>query len=115
MKQLLNIIAALGLIITAIMLVLPLDYLAFIPGIVALVFSIFSFFSYKRAGEHPKVPRMLILIAVILLVAIPIKTALFANEVADDTILEEVSTESENEAIEELNELESLDEIDNEL
>ncbi|WP_205618121.1 FUSC family protein [Neotamlana sedimentorum] len=105
MKKLLTILGLIAAIFTVIFSVLPISNLAVIPGIIALALVGFAYYLSKKSGEIKKIiPFTLMLTGLALILTI--YKAIFTETVIEDTkVLEETEIRLEEEAIEELEEL----------
>ncbi|MCM5663564.1 hypothetical protein [Galbibacter mesophilus] len=94
--------AILGIIFT----VLPLGTIALLPIGLTLIFVLILKFKFAK-GQNPIVSNILLGIAVVCLIAVVAKGFLSEEEVVEDTQYEQRLEESQEEAVEELEEIES--------
>jgi EamA domain-containing membrane protein RarD len=99
-----SIFATLGLVFSF----LPLGTIALIPILIALVFA---FLALKKSIEiaDKKVPKILLLVSIIAMVIVLGKEALLKDKVEVDNQFEKEVIKSENEAKQDLEDLESLE------
>ncbi|MCF7561824.1 FUSC family protein [Sabulilitoribacter multivorans] len=116
MKKLFTILALVASVVAIIFSVLPISNLAIFPAIAALIFGLIAFYLSKKSGNVKKIIQFTFLLTIMAL-SITIYKALFTKtEVANTETLEATETKLEEEAIEELEELEFDDiEIEDEL
>ena len=93
-------------IIAVILSVLPLSNLAFIPAIVALVFGFVSFYLSNNNEKSKKIIQYLFILSIISLLTASYKLVTSNSELANTKELEEKEIESEEEA---LNDLENIE------
>ena len=122
MKKLFTILAVIASIFAVILSVLPVSNLAIIPAILALVFGLIAFYLSKKAGEVKKIVQFSFLLTIVALSLTTYKAIFTETKVADTEVLEATEIKLEEEAIEELeeldiddSELEGLEIDDNEL
>ena len=111
MKRLFTILAIIASILAIILSVLPVSNLAIIPSIFALICGLVAFYLSKKSGEVKKIIQFTFLLTIIALAITTYKSLFNTVEVANTTVLEKKEAKSEEEAIEELNELD-IDDID---
>ena len=111
MKKLFTILAIIASILAIILAVLPVSNLAIIPSIFALICGLVAFYLSKKSGEVKKIIQFTFLLTIIALAITTYKSLFNTVEVANTTVLEKKEAKSEEEAIEELNELD-IDDID---
>lgn len=113
MKKLLTILGLIAAIFTVIFSVLPISNLAVIPGIIALALVGFAYYLSQKSGEVKKIIPFTLMLTGLALILTTYK-AMFIETVVEDTkVLEETEIKLEEEAIEELEELDIEDlEID---
>jgi len=99
-----SIFATLGLVFSF----LPLGTIALIPILIALVFA---FLALKKSTEiaDKKVPKILLLVSIIAMAIVLGKEALLKDKVEVDNQFEKEVIKSENEAKQDLEDLESLE------
>lgn len=107
MRLLLTILGLIGAILAIVLCILPLEQIAIIPGIIAIMSSLLALYLAKNEGK--KLIKFTLAITVIAIVLIAYKM-LFASEsevTIDENFIEQ-SEKSEEKAIEELEDLEEL-------
>jgi len=92
-------------ILAVILSVLPLFHLAFIPAIAAFVFGLIGFYLANRHGKSKKIIQYIFLLTIISLSISTYKSIFNKTQVANTEELQKKEKESEDEAIEELEEL----------
>ena len=105
MKKVFTILAVIASILAIILSVLPVSNLAIIPSIIALICGLVAFYLSKKAGEVKKIIQFSFFLTIIALAITTYKSIFNTAEVTNTTVLEKKEAESEEEAIEELNEL----------
>ncbi|ULC60758.1 FUSC family protein [Flaviramulus sp. BrNp1-15] len=105
MKKLFTILAVIASIFAVLLSVLPVSNLAIIPAILALVFGLIAFYLSKKAGEVKKIIQFSFLLTIIALALTTYKAIFTETKVADTEVLEATEIKLEEEAIEELEEL----------
>lgn len=109
MKQVFIILAIIAAVFSTILSVLPVSNLAVIPAIAALVFGLIAFYLSKKDGYVKKIIQFTFLLTIVSL-SITIYKAVFTKvEVANTEELSTKETESKQEAIQELEELDLED------
>lgn len=111
MKQVFIILGFIAAILATILSVLPLSNLAIFPAIAALIFASIAFYLSKKAGNVKKIIQFTYLLTIIALSITIYKSVFTKVEVADTEELIIKEEASEQEAIEELEELD-LENID---
>lgn len=113
MKRIFTILALIASILAIILAVLPVSNLAIIPAIAALIFGTGAFYFSKRTGQVKKIIQFTFLLTSIAL-AIAIYKAIFDTTVVAETkTLEAKEEQLEEDAIEELEELDiEIDEFE---
>ncbi len=111
MKKVFTILAILASVLAIILSVLPASNLAIIPAIIALICGLVAFYLSKRTGEIKKIIQFTFFLTIIALGITTYKSIFNTVEVANTEDLEKKEAKSEEEAIEELNELD-MDEIE---
>lgn len=104
MKKVIIILGFISAIIAVILAVTPLSQIAFIPGIIALVFGIISL--YLSKNDSKKTIQLIFLLTIIALALTTYKSVFNTIEVGNTDELEHKQTESQEQAIEELEGLE---------
>jgi ABC-type cobalamin transport system permease subunit len=110
MKRLFTILALIASILSVILSVLPISNLAIIPGIGALLFGLIALYLSKKTGEVKKIIQFTFLLTIISLALVTYKAIFTKTEVTNNQELKEKETESKENAIEDLEELD-LDDI----
>jgi len=110
MKRLFTILAMTAAIISVILSVLPVSNLAILPAIASLLFGLTAFYLSKKTGEVKKIIQFTFLLTIISLAITTYKAVFTKTEVTNNTELKEKETESKENAIEDLEELD-LDDI----
>ena len=111
MKLLFSILGLISSIIAIILAILPMEKIALIPAISAFVFAIIAW--YLSKNESKKLIKLIFLVTIIALVLITYKS-IFSGEyevTADENFIEK-NQQSEEKAIEELEELDTFEELD---
>ncbi len=110
MKRLFTILAMTAAIISVILSVLPVSNLAILPAIASLLFGLTAFYLSKKTGEVKKIIQFTFLLTIVSLAITTYKAVFTKTEVTNNTELKEKETESKENAIEDLEELD-LDDI----
>ena len=105
MKKVFTILAVIASIFAIILSVLPVSNLAIIPAILALVFGLIAFYLSKKTGDVKKIIQFSFLLTIIALVLTTYKAIFTKTEVSNTEVLEATETKLEEEAIEELEDL----------
>lgn len=114
MRRLFIILGFISSIFAVILSVTPLSKIAYIPAVVALIFGLIAFY-FSRQKKYPKKTIQLIFMLTIISLSITTYKALFTVvEVGDVQGLQLKEKESEEKAIEELENLD-LDDIDQQI
>ena len=111
MKTLFKVLGLITAILAVILSVLPLSNLAFIPAIAALVFGLIAFLMARQQQEPRKSIQLIFILTIIALSLATYKSIFNESEVGNTEELQETEQKSEEEAIEELEDLD-LDDID---
>jgi len=107
MRILFTVLGLIAAVISIILAVLPLEKIAILPGIVALIFSLIALFMSKKDGK--KLIKFSFLLVIIAFLVIVYKMVFSADsEVNVDENFIEQNEKSEEKAIEELEDLEEL-------
>ncbi|WP_203255689.1 FUSC family protein [Hyunsoonleella ulvae] len=109
MKQVFTILAVIASALTIIFSVLPISNLAIFPGITALIFGLIAFYLSKKTGKVKKIIQFSFLLTIMALGLTTYKAIFTKTEVGNTEALVEKETESKQEAIEELEELDLED------
>ncbi|MDO7173244.1 FUSC family protein [Mariniflexile sp. AS56] len=113
MKKLFTILAVITSFLAIIFSVLPISNLAIFPAIAALVFGGVAFYLSKKAGEVKKIIQFSFLLTTCALTLTTYKAFFIKTEVENTEVLDEKEVQFEEEAIEELENLDFEDfEID---
>ncbi len=103
MRKVYIVLAVIFIIVSLIFAILPMGTLALLPVAFALIFSALSLFISQ--GDARKLPKWLVIIAVLLLAVAGAK-AMMPDEVANDAEFEQKKIESKSEDLKDLEELE---------
>lgn len=107
MRKTFLILAVIFSVLGAVFSFLPFDTLAFLPIVLALVFSYLTF--SKSEDNQKKLPKNLFIFSIICAVFVLGKTFLIKDEVEKDATFEQTKIESNVEAKKDLEELEELE------
>lgn len=107
MRKTFLILAIIFSVFGAVFSFLPFDSLAFLPIVLALVFSYLTF--SKSEDNQKKLPKNLFIFSILCAVFVLGKTFLIKNEVEKDQIFEQTKIESTIEAKKDLEDLEDLE------
>lgn len=107
MRKTFLILAVIFSILGAVFSFLPFDTLAFLPIVLALVFSYLTF--SKSEDNQKKIPKNLFIFSIVCAVFVLGKTFLIKDEVEKDATFEQTKIESNIEAKKDLEELEGLE------
>lgn len=105
MRKVFIILGLIAAILAVILSVLPLSNLAFIPAILALAFGIAALYLTNKSGASKKIIHYIFLLTVLSLAFATYKSVFSRPEVVNTEELQEKEIESEQEAIDELEEL----------
>ncbi|MBR9846056.1 MAG: FUSC family protein [Algicola sp.] len=111
MKKLIIILGFISAILAILLAVTPLSKIAFLPAGAALLFGVIAIYISKGKKELKKSIQLIFLLTIIALVVTTYKSIFNNVEVGNTEELIEKENESEEKAIEELEELD-IDEID---
>ncbi|SFN62428.1 hypothetical protein SAMN04487989_10288 [Bizionia echini] len=111
MRKLFIILSLIAAVLAVILSVLPLSNLAFIPAILALVFGLISFYLSNKHNKPKHSIKLAFLLTIIALSLTTYKAIFSTSEVGNTEQLEETEQKSEEEAIEELEDLD-IEDID---
>lgn len=106
MKKLFTILALIAALIAIIFSVLPISNLTVFPAVLALVFGLIAFYLSKKTGAVKKIIQFTFLLTIIALFITIYKAIFTETKVTNTENLEATETKLEEEAIEELKELE---------
>ena len=107
MRKTFLILAIIFSVLGAVFSFLPFDTLAFLPIVLALVFSYLTF--SKSEDNQKKLPKNLFIFSIVCAVFVLGKTFLIKDEVEKDQTFEQTKIESNIEAKKDLEELEDLE------
>lgn len=107
MRLLFTILGLISAILAVILAVLPLEKIAIVPGVFAVIFSLIARYISKNAGKKLINFSFLIVIIAFLLIAYKIVFASESQVTMDENFIEQ-NEKSEEKAIEELEDLEEL-------
>jgi EamA domain-containing membrane protein RarD len=107
MRKTFLILAIIFSVLGAVFSFFPFDSLAFLPIVLALVFSYLTF--SKSEDNQKKLPKNLFIFSILCAVFVLGKTFLIKDEVEKDQIFEQTKIESTIEAKKDLEELEDLE------
>jgi len=105
MKKLVIILGIITATLAVILSVLPLSNLTYIPAIAALIFGLIATYMTRDNKESKKIIHLLLLITIISLAIATYKSIFNTVEIGNTEQLEEREKESEEKAIEELEDL----------
>ena len=105
MKKILTILGVIAAVFAIVFSVLPISNLAFIPAIFAFAFGFIALYYSKKQGQSKKTIQYIFLLTVIALAITIYRSVYTTSEVNDDIELQEKEKEFEENAIEELEEL----------
>jgi tellurite resistance protein TehA-like permease len=111
MKKLFIILGLIASVLAIILSVLPLSNLAFFPAIAAFIIGLAAFYFSNKEKSSKKTIQLIFLLTIIALSISTYKSIFNTNEVGNTQELQEREKESEENAIEELEDLD-LDELD---
>ena len=111
MKRLFTILAVISAFFAIVFSVLPISNLAVFPAIAAFLFGLIAFYFSKKTGEVKKLIPFTFFLTICALSITTYKAIFNEPEVINTEVFEEKSTQSEEEAIEELEglDLESIE------
>lgn len=107
MRLLFTILGLISAILAVILAVLPLEKIAIVPGVFAVIFSLIARYTSKNTGKKLINFSFLIVIIAFLLIAYKIVFASESQVTMDENFIEQ-NEKSEEKAIEELEDLEEL-------
>lgn len=111
MRIFLIILSVISAILAVILSVLPVSNMAFIPAIAALVFGLIAFYLSNKIDKPKHTIKLAFLLTILALSLATYKSIFSTVEVGNINELEKTEQESEQEAIEELEDLD-LEDID---
>lgn len=111
MKFLFSILGLIASILAVILAILPLEKIALIPAISAFIFGLIAFFMSKN--ENKKLIKFVFFVTIISLAIITYKSIFYTDSkvITDEKFIEKTQ-KSEEKAIEELEELNTFEELD---
>lgn len=112
MKKTLTLAALIFVIIAILISVLPISNLAIFPALIALILGFTAFYLSKKSGEIKKIIPFIFFLATISLVISAYKAFFIETKVANTDVLDATETKLEEEAIEELEEIDIDDELE---
>ncbi|APY09919.1 FUSC family protein [Seonamhaeicola sp. S2-3] len=111
MKKVFTVLALITSFLAIILAVLPVSNLAIIPAVLALIFGLLAFYYSKKTGQVKKIIQFTFFLTIMALAITTYKAVFTKTEVANTDDLEATETKSQEDAIEELEELE-IDDIE---
>lgn len=105
MRKIFTILATIASVFAIILAVLPISNLAIFPAIAALIFGVVAFYLSKQEGEIKKIIQFTLLLTIASFSIITYKAVFNTTEVGNTQEMVEKETESQEAAIEELEEL----------
>ena len=111
MNALFRILGLISAVLAVILSVLPLSNIAFIPAIAALVFGLIAFLMARQKQEPRKSIQLIFILTIIALSLATYKSIFNESEVGNTEEFQETEQKSQEEAIEELEDLD-LEDID---
>ncbi len=109
MKKVVILLAFISAIVAVILAVTPLSKLAYIPGICSLIFGILGLYLSKGEKSSKRTLQLVFLMTIIALGLTTYKAIFNTVEVGDTQELQDKEAESEEAAIDELNDLDIED------
>lgn len=106
MKKISTLLAIVFSVLSIILAVLPVSNLAIIPAILALVFGLYAFYLSKKTGPVKKIIQFTFLLTIIALSLTVYKSVFTTTQVASTEGLEETEAKFEEDAIDELDNIE---------
>jgi len=108
MRILFIILGALAAIIALTLSILPFGLLALIPAVAALIFGLLAFTLSKKEGKSKGIVNLIFLLTVIALVITTYRSITNENTIETDTEFIEKEKESEEKAMDELEDIEGV-------
>ena len=105
MRLLFIILGLISAILAVILAVLPLSNFAFFPAIAALIFGVLAFIKGRQENKPKHTVQLIFLLTIISLALATYKSVTSTTEVGNTEQLEQRAQDSEEDAIEELNDL----------
>ncbi len=109
MRKLFTVLGIVSSIIAVVLALLPISNLAFIPAIIAFVFGVLAFLQIKKENGSKHVVQLTFLLTIIALSLATYKSIYNKTELGNTEQLEKLEKESEEKAIEELEDIEISD------
>lgn len=109
MKKLVIILGFISAVIAVLIAITPLSQMAFIPAIIALFLGIVAMYLSKQKQGSKKIIQLLFLLTIIALALTTYKSIFNTVEVGDTQELIDMEEESQEDAINELNDIEIED------
>lgn len=106
MKKIFTILALIASILAIILAVLPVSNLAIFPAILAFIFGIVALYFSKKTGKVKKIIQFTFLLTIISLFITIYKAVFITNEVGETENLKAKEEQLQENAIEELEDLE---------
>lgn len=110
MRITLIILGLLSALIALIMSILPFGLIALIPAAIAFVIGLLALSAFKKEGQSQLPVKSIFVITIIALALTAYRSIFTENKVEADTEFIEKERESEEEAIDELEDIEGIDE-----
>jgi len=111
MRILLVVLTLVAAIVSVILSILPISSLAFIPAIIALILGFSAYYFSKKNGKSIHTIKLALILTILSLCLTIYKSVFNESKVGNTEELEQKELKSEEEAIEELEELD-LEEIE---
>jgi len=108
MRLLFIILGTLAAIIALILSILPFGMLALIPAVAALIFGLIAFTISKKEGKSKMMVNLIFLVTIVSLVLTTYRSITNENTIEADTEFIEKEKESEEEAMDELEDIEGI-------
>jgi len=109
MRKTLIIIGLITAILSVILAVLPLSNFAFIPAIIAAICGLLAFFKSKAEKKPKHTVQLILLLTIIALALATYKSVMVTSEVGDTEKLEQRDKDSQEDAVQELEDIEITD------
>ena len=111
MRILFTVLALIASVLAVILSVLPLYNLSYIPAVAALIFGLVAFYVSNKKGLPKHTIKLAFLLTIMAMALATYKSIFSTSEVGNTEALEQKEKESEEEAIEELEDLD-LDDLE---
>ncbi|HMQ44747.1 FUSC family protein [Mariniflexile maritimum] len=105
MKKALTILAIIASVLAIIFAVLPISNFAVFPAVIAIIFGLAAYYLSKRTGEVKKIIQFSFILTSLALAISTYKAYFTKTEVANTEVLDAKETQFEEEAIDELENL----------